>query len=83
MQKEFDGLAEESGIYKLVGPVLLRQDRTEAFSAVNGRLDYIGKEITRTEGRIKELQTAGEKFQVDMMQLQQKMQQATQGQASG
>ena len=77
VQKEFDGLAEDAGIYKLVGPVLLKQDRTEALTSVNGRLDYIGKEITRTEGRIKELQTGGEKTQVEMMQLQQKLQQAT------
>ena len=81
--QEFNGLAEESGIYKLVGPVLLKQDRTEALSAVNGRLDYIGKEITRTDGRIKEFQAVNEKLQVDMMQLQQKMQQAGQGQTSG
>ena len=83
VQKEFDGLAEDSGIYKLVGPVLLKQDRTEAVSAVSSRLDYIGKEITRTEGRIKELQEGSNKTQVDMMQLQQKMQSAGQGQGSG
>ena len=77
VQKEFDGLAEDAGIYKLVGPVLLKQDRTEALTSVNGRLDYIGKEITRTEGRIKELQSGGERTQVEMMQLQQKLQQAT------
>lgn len=76
VQKEFDSLAEDAGIYKLVGPVLLKQDRTEALTAVNGRLDYIGKEITRTEIRIKQLQSGGEKTQVEMMQLQQKMQQA-------
>ena len=63
--------------------MLLKQDRTEALSAVNGRLEYIGKEITRTEARIKELQAASEKLQVEMMQIQQKVQQASQGQASG
>ena len=71
MKKEFDGLAEDSGIYKLVGPVLMKQDRTEAVSAVDGRLDYIGKEIARTETRIKELQEGSNKMQVEMMQIQQ------------
>lgn len=66
----------------MVGPILLKQDRTEAVSAVTGRLDYIGKEITRTEGRIKDLQEGSNKMQVEMMQLQQKMQQAAQGSAS-
>lgn len=83
VKKEFDILAEDSGIYKLVGPVLLKQDRTEALNAVDGRLEYIGNEITRTEGRIKELQQSSEKIQVDMMQIQQKVQQASQGQANG
>lgn len=83
MKKEFDGLADESGIYKLVGPVLLKQDRTEAISAVDGRLEYIGKEINRTEDRIKELQTVTDNKRVELMQLQQKMQMAAQGQSSG
>jgi len=58
----------------------LKQDKTEAVSAVEGRLDFIGKEITRTETRIKELQEASEKKRVDLMQLQQKLQMAGQEQ---
>jgi prefoldin beta subunit len=83
VKKEFDGLDEEAGIYKLVGPILLKQERTEAVSAVDGRLEYIGKEITRTEDRIKELETAADNKRVELMQLQQKMQMAAQGQAAG
>lgn len=85
VQKEFTSLADDSGIYKLVGPVLLKQDKTEALSAVEGRLDFIGKEITRTEARIKELQEGSEKKRVELLQLQQKMQMAGQEQleASG
>lgn len=83
VKKEFDGLDEDAGIYKLIGPVLLKQERTEAVSAVDGRLDYIGKEIDRTEDRIKELETAADNKRVELMQLQQKMQMAAQGQGSG
>lgn len=83
VQKEFDGLAEDAGIYKLVGPVLLKQDRNEAVNAVSGRLDYIGKEITRTESRIKELQAGSNKMQLETVQLQQKIQTAAQAQSSG
>lgn len=32
-------------IYKLVGPVLLKQDKIEAESTVKGRLDFIGAEV--------------------------------------
>lgn len=83
VKNEFDGLKEDAGIYKLVGPVLLKQDRTEAVSAVDGRLEYIGKEISRTENRINELQTASDNKRVELMQLQQQMQAAGQGQVSG
>jgi len=45
VQDEFASLDEESNIYKLVGPVLLKQDKTEAVMAVNGRLEFIEKEM--------------------------------------
>ena len=45
VQKEFDSLSEDANIYKLVGPVLLKQDKTEAVLAVKGRLDYIEGEM--------------------------------------
>lgn len=45
MQKEFSTLPETSNIYKLVGPVLLKQERGEAVLAVDGRLEFIEKEM--------------------------------------
>ena len=45
VKKEFDALAEEANIYKQVGPVLLKQDKMEAFMAVNGRLEFIDNEM--------------------------------------
>ena len=75
-------MAEDADIYRLVGPVLLKQDKMEANSTVDGRLEFIGKEVNRTETRIKEIQSNSEKKRMDLMQLQQKMQMAAQGQAS-
>lgn len=46
MQTEFAGLDDESNIYKLVGPVLLKQDKSEATMAVNSRLEFIEKEMS-------------------------------------
>jgi prefoldin beta subunit len=43
--KEFSRLASDANIYKLVGPVLLKQDTTEAKGTVDSRLDYIGGEM--------------------------------------
>lgn len=45
MQGEFAKLDEDSKIYKIVGPVLLKQDKNEAVMAVNGRLEFIEKEM--------------------------------------
>jgi len=43
--QEFSKLSEDAKIYKLVGPVLLKQDTTEARSTVDGRLEFIEKEM--------------------------------------
>lgn len=38
-------MSDEASIYKLVGPVLLKQDTSEAKSTVEGRLEFIDKEM--------------------------------------
>ena len=43
--QEFASLKDDANIYKLVGPVLLKQDKTEAVMAVDGRLECIDKEM--------------------------------------
>ncbi|TKA78377.1 hypothetical protein B0A55_04734 [Friedmanniomyces simplex] len=80
VHKEFAGLADDAKIYKLVGPVLLKQDTTEAKSTVDGRLDYIEKEIKRVEANIKDVQAKSEGKKTEIMQIQSQMQQpAVQG----
>ncbi|ERF74115.1 hypothetical protein EPUS_06384 [Endocarpon pusillum Z07020] len=74
VQKEFKTLSNDSNIYKLVGPVLLKQDRDDAKRTVDGRLEFIGKEIKRVEATIKELQEKGEKMRGELAALQQKVQ---------
>lgn len=70
VQKEFDRLGEGETIYKLVGPVLLKQDKIEADSTVKGRLDFIGGEISRLENQIKEIQANMEKKKTEIIQIQ-------------
>lgn len=43
--QEFAILDDEATIYKQIGPVLLKQDKTEAVMAVNSRLEFIDKEM--------------------------------------
>ncbi len=45
MEQEFASLDDDADIYKLVGPVLLKQDKTEAVMAVDARLEFIENEM--------------------------------------
>ncbi|KAJ5693021.1 prefoldin subunit 6 [Penicillium macrosclerotiorum] len=75
VQSEFAELDDESNIYKLVGPVLLKQDKSEAIMAVNGRLEFIEKEIKRIEKEIQDKQESSEKKRAEIVQFQSQVQQ--------
>ncbi|KAK3720558.1 Prefoldin subunit 6 [Vermiconidia calcicola] len=77
VQKEFSNLDDDAKIYRLTGPVLLKQDTTEAKSTVDSRLEYIEKEIQRVEGKIKALQQQCEGKRTEIMRLQSQAQQGT------
>ncbi|KAA8646054.1 hypothetical protein EYZ11_001928 [Aspergillus tanneri] len=77
VRKEFNSLDDESNVYKLVGPVLLKQEKQEALMAVNGRLEFIEKEIKRIEEEIKENQDQSDKKRAEILQYQSQVQQAT------
>ncbi|TDZ32857.1 Prefoldin subunit 6 [Colletotrichum sidae] len=79
VKEEFDKLKDGEQIYKLVGPVLLKQDKVEAESTVKGRLEFITKEIQRHETQIKDAQGRLEKKKGEIIQLQASAQAAAQG----
>ncbi|EUC35338.1 hypothetical protein COCCADRAFT_91202 [Bipolaris zeicola 26-R-13] len=70
VKKEFDILDDDANIYKQIGPVLLKQDKTEAVMAVNGRLD---KDI---EKQIQGIQENSEKIKGEIIQIQTAAQQS-------
>ncbi|CAN6470697.1 unnamed protein product [Victoria cruziana] len=43
--KELDLLNENSNVYKLIGPVLVKQDLAEANANVKKRIEYISAEL--------------------------------------
>jgi prefoldin beta subunit len=47
--QEFSLLSTDANIYKLVGPVLAKQDIAEAKSNVQKRIEFIEKEIQRMD----------------------------------
>jgi prefoldin beta subunit len=66
VQAEFAKLKDNANIYKMVGPVLLKQDKTEATMAVDSRLQYIEKEIERVEKQIADIQEKTEKKKMEV-----------------
>ncbi|KAJ0426302.1 Prefoldin [Aspergillus carlsbadensis] len=66
VETEFNSLDDDANIYKQIGPVLLKQDKTEALMAVNGRLEFIEKEIQRIEGQIKDNQDKSDKKRTEV-----------------
>ncbi|BCS22243.1 tubulin-binding prefolding complex subunit YKE2 [Aspergillus puulaauensis] len=75
VQTEFTSLDDDTNIFKFIGPVLLKQDKSEALMAVNGRLEFIEKEIKRIEGQITENEEKTDKKRSDMIQFQSQIQQ--------
>ncbi|OCL08418.1 Prefoldin beta-like protein [Glonium stellatum] len=78
VQKEFAKLDDDANIYKQIGPVLLKQDKTEAVMAVDGRLEFINKEIKRVEKQISDIEERSNKIKMEIMQQQSQMQQLQQ-----
>ncbi|KAI8098009.1 Prefoldin [Gilbertella persicaria] len=72
---EFKHLDEESNIYKLVGPVLVKQDKAEAATNVKNRLNLISSEIKRVETQLAELTQKAETKKQEIAQLQMQYQQ--------
>jgi prefoldin beta subunit len=66
VKNEFGLLADDATIYKQIGPVLLKQEKTEALMGVNGRLEFIENEIKRFETQIKGIQEKSEKAKIEV-----------------
>ncbi|KAG0633028.1 Prefoldin [Tuber brumale] len=80
VQKEFASLADDAKIYKLVGPVLVKQDKSEAVMNVDKRLEFINSEIARIEKQITDIQEKQERKKMEIIQVQSQLQQGAQAQ---
>ncbi|KAG0039917.1 hypothetical protein BGZ82_006174 [Podila clonocystis] len=76
VQEEFALLKGDANIYKLIGPVLVKQEKPEAVTNVDKRIDFIQAEIDRVEKQLKELQEKTEKKRLELVQTQTMLQQA-------
>ncbi|XP_057313792.1 prefoldin subunit 6-like [Hydractinia symbiolongicarpus] len=74
VKDELDVLEAGANVYKLTGPVLVKQDLAEAKLNVQKRLDYIQGELKRHEKSIKDLQSKQESQRETLAKLQQQYQ---------
>ncbi|KAF3333293.1 prefoldin 6 [Carex rostrata] len=77
--KELDLLKEDANVYKLIGPVLVKQDLAEARANVNKRIEYITAELKRLEGILRDFENKQTSKKESIMKLQQKIQGAQAG----
>uniref|UniRef100_A0A6M2DMM7 Probable prefoldin subunit 6 n=1 Tax=Xenopsylla cheopis TaxID=163159 RepID=A0A6M2DMM7_XENCH len=69
-------LKADSEVYKLMGPVLIKQDLEESRQNVAKRIEYIEKELTRMNGVITDLDKKQDKHRDALQKLQHQFQQA-------
>eukprot|EP01025_Chloroclados_australasicus_P029101 TRINITY_DN2895_c0_g1_i4.p4 TRINITY_DN2895_c0_g1~~TRINITY_DN2895_c0_g1_i4.p4 ORF type:complete len:130 (+),score=19.68 TRINITY_DN2895_c0_g1_i4:138-527(+) len=75
--EELQLLDEEAKVYKLVGPVLIKQDKVEAKTNINTRLDYIKREQERIEGTIKQLESKAQQKEREVARLREQYQEGS------
>ncbi|XP_011174259.2 prefoldin subunit 6 isoform X3 [Solenopsis invicta] len=76
VKKELDILKEENDVFKLIGPVLVKQDLCEAKQNVDKRMDYIKSELKRVDDLISTLDKKLDSQRDVIDKLQQAFQQA-------
>ena len=67
---EFNLLSPDASIFKLVGPILAKQDIGESKANVQKRVEYIAKEIQRMDQLETDFQSKVEERRKDIMKLQ-------------
>eukprot|EP00397_Hematodinium_sp_SG-2012_P066599 GEMP01100357.1.p1 GENE.GEMP01100357.1~~GEMP01100357.1.p1 ORF type:complete len:128 (+),score=34.51 GEMP01100357.1:25-384(+) len=75
VRTEFEKLEEDAIVYKLVGPVLVKQDVDDAKVNVDKRIEYITNELKRVDGVVENLEKELSDKRAVIGELQQKEQQ--------
>ncbi|KAG6841927.1 hypothetical protein C0991_005107 [Blastosporella zonata] len=75
VKKEFALLTPENRVFKLLGPVLVKQDQAEAKGNIETRLEFIRSEIKRVETQLKDIEGKQEKKKSEIVEIQTALQQ--------
>ncbi|XP_075482238.1 prefoldin subunit 6-like isoform X1 [Primulina tabacum] len=72
--KELDLLTAEANVYKLIGPVLVKQDLAEANANVRKRIEYISAELKRFDSTLQDLEEKQNSKKEAIFKVQEKLQ---------
>ncbi|XP_034254459.1 prefoldin subunit 6 [Thrips palmi] len=76
VKTELDLVKKDQEVYKLIGPVLIKQDIEEALQNVNKRMDYIKGELKRVDDTITDMEKKQDSQRDVLNKLQQQYQKA-------
>ncbi|KAJ4962168.1 hypothetical protein NE237_022107 [Protea cynaroides] len=79
--KELDLLNENANVFKLMGPILVKQDLAEANANVRKRIEYISAELKRLDGTLQDLEEKQNSKKDAILKLQQRIQALQAGKA--
>ncbi|XP_041025751.1 prefoldin subunit 6 [Juglans microcarpa x Juglans regia] len=79
--KELDLLSEDANVYKLIGPVLVKQDLAEANANVRKRIEYMSAELKRLDATLQDLEDKQNSKRDAVLKVQQRIQSRQAGKA--
>ncbi|KAL9452209.1 hypothetical protein AB3S75_005046 [Citrus x aurantiifolia] len=79
--KELGLLNEGANVYKLIGPVLVKQDLAEANANVRKRIEYISAELKRLDATLQDLEEKQNSKKEAIFKVQQRIQSLQAGKA--
>ncbi|KAH9606951.1 hypothetical protein KSS87_009345 [Heliosperma pusillum] len=72
--KELDLLKDDANVYKLIGPVLVKQDLAEANANVRKRIEYISAELKRLDATLQDMEGKQISKKEGILKIQQRIQ---------
>lgn len=77
VKAEFDLHPSSDPVYKMIGPILIKQDLDEAQQTVQKRLEFIRGEKEKLESKIKSKEQQGSDLKLKINQMQAQLQTVT------
>ena len=74
VRKELLQLEPDATVYKLIGPVLVSQDLSDANAVVEKRLEYLNAEVLRVDRNIKDHDAKEDTIENKMLEIQRQAQ---------